>query len=57
MTYFKLPQVAHTLQSEFGSEYNFKDWSEENKNLFQVMKTERTRDVFHFVFDYINCCF
>lgn len=39
---FQAPQVAHTLQSEFGSEYNFKDWSEENKNLFQVMKTERT---------------
>lgn len=39
---FKAPQVSAELQSAFGDKFKFKDWSEENKNLFQVMKTERT---------------
>ena len=39
---FKAPELAYELQSEFGDDYKVKDWGEENKSLFQVMKTERT---------------
>lgn len=39
---FDAPQLSYQLQSEFGKGYKVKDWGEENKSLFQVMKTERT---------------
>lgn len=39
---FKAPQIAYQLQNELGNKYQVKDWAEENKSLFQVMKTERT---------------
>ena len=39
---FNAPQVAYQLQQDLGDKYQVKDWGEENKSLFQVMKTERT---------------
>ena len=38
---FKAPVLAQQLQTTLGDNFKVSDWGEENKSLFQVMKTER----------------
>jgi len=38
---YDAPILSHSLQTQLGDNFKVDDWGSENKNLFQVMKTER----------------
>lgn len=38
---YRAPELAYKLQKDLGNNFKVEDWGSENKNLFQVMKTER----------------
>jgi len=46
---FDAPELAHTLQSDYGDAYQIDDWGKENKSIFKVMKTEKVV-MFFFLF-------
>lgn len=39
---FEAPRITHEIAQEFGDEYWVKDWSQQHKNFFRALQTEKT---------------